>query len=200
MDQYTYFAKLRDNTPIWIRHLRSNDKTCLKTEFEKMSDRSRYFRFMSYQKTLSPSLLKHLTEIDHINHVALCAGTICADSRKGVGVARYIRSKTNPTTAEAAITVVDAYQHRGAGSILLQILSQIALDNGIEFFQGYILPENEKMLTFIRRYHPKIQLEEGPLFRADLDLSMIVNQKLKYEILNCDKKRSIRDKQVSFSG
>lgn len=163
-----------------------------------MSERSRYFRFLSYQRTLPPSLLKHLTEIDNIDHVALCAGTLCEEGRRGVGIARYIRSKTNPAIAEAAITVVDGYQHRGAGSILLHLLSQIATNNGIQFFQGYILPENEKMLNFIRRYHPKIQLE-GPLFRADLNLSIIINQERNFEIWNQEKFGVIQNKQMSVS-
>jgi hypothetical protein len=183
MPRHTYFARLNDDTSIWIRHLRSNDKTCLKTEFKNMSERSRYFRFMSYRKTLSPSLLKHLTEIDNINHVALCAGTLCVEGRKGVGIARYIRFKDDPTVAEAAITVVDAYQRCGAGSILLQVLSQIAWNNGIRTFQGYILPENQKMINFVRRYQAQIQLEEGPLYRVNLDIPIIFENNYQTDIL-----------------
>ena len=186
MIRHTYFARLNDDTSIWIRHLRSSDKTCLKTEFENMSEKSRYFRFMSWQKTLSPSLLKHLTEIDHINHVALCAGTLCTEGRKGVGIARYIRCKDNPAIAEAAITVVDAYQHCGAGSILLQVLSQIAWNNGIRTFQGYILPENQKMINFVRRYQVRIQLERGPLYRVDLDIPIILKNNYRMDILRCN--------------
>jgi hypothetical protein len=36
------------------------------------------------------------------------------------------------------------------GSILFQLLLQIARNDRTEHFQGYILPENKKMLNFIK--------------------------------------------------
>ena len=51
--------------------------------------------------------------------------------------------------AEAAVTVVDAYQGRGVGTLLLRQLSQSAYDNGIRSFRGYVLQNNTPMLSLL---------------------------------------------------
>ena len=53
---------------------------------------------------------------------------------QGVGVARYVRELDRPHVAEAAVTVVDAWQHRGLGGKLLRRLCARATENRIRVF------------------------------------------------------------------
>jgi GNAT superfamily N-acetyltransferase len=60
------------------------------------------------------------TDLDLRDHEAMIA---LDESGEGVGVARYVRNNPPPDTAEVAVTVVDGWQGRGLGTLLLQAIS-----------------------------------------------------------------------------
>jgi hypothetical protein len=68
-----------------IRPICPADKQQLVDAFERLSERSRYRRFLSPRPHLSEAELSYLTEVDHHDHEALIA--IDPDSHEGVGVA-----------------------------------------------------------------------------------------------------------------
>ena len=74
-----------------------------------------------------------------------------------VGVARYIRLREDPATAEVAVTVVDPWQGRGAGSALLALLATRAREEGITTFRATCLAENRAMLDLLRALGPTSQ-------------------------------------------
>ena len=81
---------------------------------------------------LSVDELAFFTEIDHVDHEAI--GALDPATGEGVGVARYVRERERPHVAEAAVTVVDAWQHRGLGGKLLRRLCARATENRIRVF------------------------------------------------------------------
>jgi GNAT superfamily N-acetyltransferase len=50
---------------------------------------------------------------------------------QGLGDAFYVRDVRRPDTAEVAVTVVDEWQGRGLGTLLLEVISARALDEGV---------------------------------------------------------------------
>ena len=96
----------------------------------------------------------YLTEIDYVDHFAWIG--LNADDHGGIGVARYVRMRDDPTAAEAAIVVVDAYQRRGAGTILLQLLGASALANGITHFVGEALAENQPIRELLENLGARV--------------------------------------------
>ncbi|MDH3838454.1 MAG: GNAT family N-acetyltransferase [Desulfobacteraceae bacterium] len=170
--------RLRDRTPVLIRLLNQDDKEELKIGFEKLSTKSKYRRFFVPISSLSNSQLKHLTEIDNKNHLALCAYIVGQDGMFGIGVARYFRvedepktAEDEPKTAEFALTIIDEYQSQGLGTELLNLLIQCARKNGIRKFIGYMLAENSSMLKILKHLGAQIRREDGPIQRVDLILS-----------------------------
>jgi GNAT superfamily N-acetyltransferase len=133
---------LRDGTTVLIQPIRPEDKRALERAFARLSDRSRYSRFLAPMERLSPTMLAYLTEVDHRDHEAL----IAFDPRSGeaVGVARYVR--TEVTSAEAAVTVLDDWQGLGLGTGLTSLLAERALEEGIEQFTAVLLAENKEMI------------------------------------------------------
>lgn len=161
---------LNDGTEVLIRSVRRVNRECYLKGFQQLSERSRYFRFFSNQRSLSEKQLQYFTEIDNIYQLALCAIDVSGKNMVGIGMARCFRTKRDPDLAEFTITVIDAYQHRGLGTLLFNIMIQTAQRNGIQKIFGYVLPENEVMLRLLRRFGATVQLERGPMFRVELDL------------------------------
>jgi GNAT superfamily N-acetyltransferase len=132
---------LSDGSRVEIRPLVPDDKAGLSAGFERLSELSRYRRFLSPTSRLTSQQLAYLTEVDHHDHEALVA--IEPSSRDGLAIARYVRSQVNPREAEAAVAVADDWQRRGLGTALLRHLAARALDEGITCFTGLVLKENE---------------------------------------------------------
>ena len=145
MSTYPVELTLRDGSTALIRPIRSEDKRTLARAFERLSEESRYSRFLAPMERLSPSMLAYLTEVDHRDHEALIA--FDAPSRDAVGVGRYVR--TDGGSAEAAVTVIDDWQGRGLGTGLTSLLAERALEEGIERFTAVLLAENKEMIALL---------------------------------------------------
>ena len=134
-------VELRDGSRVRIRQLGPNDKAGLAAGFERLSELSRYRRFLSPTADLTARQLAYLTEVDHHDHEALVA--IEPSSRDGLGVARYVRSSKDRQEAEFAVAVADDWQGRGLGTALLRHLAMRAREEGITRFTGLVSSENE---------------------------------------------------------
>jgi L-amino acid N-acyltransferase YncA len=142
--------ELRDGSHVRIRPVRPLDKPVILQAFEQLGSRSRYRRFLGYKKELSVAELEALTEVDHHDQEALCA--IDPETGDGVGIARYVRlTPGRPEAAEAAVTVVDAWQGRGVGGALLTRLAARARDEGIRELTATLLSDNRAVLALFRK-------------------------------------------------
>jgi L-amino acid N-acyltransferase YncA len=143
----TYRARLEDGTQLLFRLIRPADKDLLARGFTELSDRSRYERFFSHLKGLSEAQLRYLTEVDHEDHsawVAIVPGN--SEGARGVGVGRWVRLPQEPTVAEVAVTVIDAFHRRGIGRTLMYLAAVSALAKGISTFQAWVLGDNKATL------------------------------------------------------
>jgi GNAT superfamily N-acetyltransferase len=130
-----------------IRPIAPVDEQALLEGFKRLSPESRYRRFLSPHGTLTRRELRYLTEVDHHDHEALVATDPL--SGEGVGVARYVRSKDDPTVAEVAVAVIDDRQRQGVGTRLLSALAERARTEGIASFTALVLADNELMLNLL---------------------------------------------------
>ena len=101
---------------------------------------------------LSEEKVRYLTEIDHHDHEAI----IALDERtgEGIGVARYVRDPQRPGVAEVAVTVIDDWQGRGLGTLLLEVLSARAREEGITTFTALMLATNQEMMDLFEALGP----------------------------------------------
>lgn len=127
--------------PIRIRPIRPSDAPALAAGFEALSESSRYLRFHSGMRRLSDGLLRYLTEVDGVDHVALVA---LAPDGHGIGVGRFVRDRNAPDTAEIALTVADEVQGRGVGRRLLAQLAAAAETRGIRMFTARVISGNSR--------------------------------------------------------
>jgi GNAT superfamily N-acetyltransferase len=144
--------ELRDGSHVRIRQGHSSDRELLLEGFERLSEESRYRRFLAPTAELSETMVRHLIEVDHRDHEAMIA--IDDGTGEGVGVARYVRHAPRPEAAEVAVTVVDDWQGRGLGTVLLEAISVRAREEGITTFTASLLAKNQEMLDLFERLAP----------------------------------------------
>lgn len=146
-DDYREEAQLADGSRVQLRVVAPEDRELLRHGFGRLSSETRFLRFMGRKPALSEEELKALTDLDGMDQLAIGAVRLDPEAgpSEGLGVARFVRSPDEPDVAEAAVTVVDAAQGRGLGSILLRRLAAAARERGVRRFGGEILVCNEPM-------------------------------------------------------
>jgi len=167
---------LDDGTEIRIRRVRPDDRELIRKGLRHFSQRSTYMRFFTPVVRFSEEHLDYLTDVDGVDHLALGALDVTGGEEQGVGVARYIRLRQEPHVAEAAVAVLDAYQGRGIGSLLLAALSRCAAAHGIEIFRAYLLEENRRFLRFLQAIGAIRQQKEGDIVQVDLPVYRELSQ------------------------
>lgn len=150
-----------------VRLMGPDDKDGLQRGFSCLSKRSVLQRFNSPLKALTPGQLRYLTDIDNRSHLAVCAYVSKGGEDFGIAVARYVAIGQSGETAELALTVIDNYQNRGVGSMLLEELMALARCNGISTLRAHVRTDNRPMLHILNRYAPRL-VRDGGLYRADI--------------------------------
>lgn len=141
---------LRDGTRVLVRAVRSSDAVALQNGFAALSDTSRALRFLRPRTELTSGEVRDLTTPDHDWHEAIGALDITHDPARPAGIARYFRLEGDPSSAELAVTVVDAYQARGLGTLLLGLLLRTASEAGVERFLALVGRRNHAMIGLLR--------------------------------------------------
>jgi acetyl coenzyme A synthetase (ADP forming)-like protein len=132
---------LKDGTTLRLRPPVTADLPRLVRFFEGLSEQSLYLRFHGFP-TVGPRLAEPFVDPDWESSGALI-GEIGDDV---VSLASYSRLR-DPTSAEVAFTVAEAFQGRGIGTRMLEQLAAIAAANGMERFIAEVLPGNRAMLS-----------------------------------------------------
>lgn len=135
---------------VCLRPITPDDRKRILEGLQSLSVETSYRRFFTPTFYPSEATLRYLTHPDGERHVALGAVDCTREGTPGIGAARYVRLAEQPSVAEAAVVVVDAYQQRGVGSLLLAALSRVAADRGVVRFRGYVLADNRAFLTYLR--------------------------------------------------
>jgi GNAT superfamily N-acetyltransferase len=158
---------LRDGATVVVRPIAEADADRLRRMFDRLSPTTVYRRFFSPIVRPRESVLHHLATVDHDHRDALVA----LDGDEIVGVARYDGTKT-PHQAEIAITVEDAWQHRGVGSVLLRMLTKRARAHGYDHFFASMLADNRPALSLLHQLAPgaQVSLDSGA-YEATIDLT-----------------------------
>jgi len=149
LERYETDALLRDGSSIHIRAIRADDKDRLQEHFHALGFDSVRFRFLGAKKDLTPAELRYFTELDFSRHVGLVAVRQHDGEEQFIGVGRYICAENDHRRAEFALAVVDAWQGRGVGTLLMEHLCRIASAEGVERFEADILATNRKMFDVL---------------------------------------------------
>jgi len=158
--------RLGDGVVVHVRPICRADGDRLRRMFTRLSPTTIYLRFFSPLTELHDSVVEHFTAVDHDRREAVVA----LDGDEIVGVARYDGTST-PGEAELAVTVEDAWQHRGLGKLLVSLLTNEATAHGFDAFAASMLPDNRVALSMLHRLAPgtRATLASGA-YEATIDL------------------------------
>lgn len=171
--RYREALVLADGARGVVRLLRADDKELLRRGFERLSEEARYQRFFVGKRMLLDGELRYLTELDQVDHVALVAvrPPTAGLLDEAMAVARAVRLPFEPAVYEVAVTVVDAFQRRGLGTLLFARIVEAIGERGGRRLRFCVLPSNRAMLDFLRRAAPEAELVDADgLVQVDVPL------------------------------
>src|SRR5512144_1371426 len=135
---------LRDGSTLRLRPPGRADADAILDFFRTLSEQSLYMRFHGFP-SLGPEIVEQVLDPDWAEQGALLGSLVENGTERVVALANYARLR-DPTVAEAAFAVADAYQRRGVGTRLVEQLAERAARHGIERFVAEVLPDNRRML------------------------------------------------------
>lgn len=161
-----------DGRPWLLRPIRPEDAEPLQTFVRELSDESRYMRFVSMMRELTPRMLARYTRIDYDRELALVA-TIQQPNpdHRGlmretiIGFSHYLRNPDG-RGAEYALVIADAWQRHRLGMHLMNGLITAAKQQGLTYIDGLVLAANRPMLKLMTRLGFQVDIdEEDPAMR-----------------------------------
>jgi protein lysine acetyltransferase len=157
----------RDGTELMLRPVLPGDTERVAHGHVRFSPETLYRRFLSV-RTPTEALLRFLFEVDYVDHFVW----IVADGADGPVVAdgRFVRDPDDPTLAEVAFTVADAYQGRGIGMLLLAALVVAARADGIKRFQARVLTDNLPARALMDRLDASWERDEPGIVTTIVDV------------------------------
>lgn len=140
---------LRDGRRVVLRQIRAQDKAGLLAAFHRLSDDSRYTRFMASMRELPDAMLESATHPVAGREFALVAVSDDGEAGTIVGGARYAAGPGSDT-CEFAITVADDWHGVGLAKCLMHSLIAVARAAGYRNMEGYVLASNTSMRRLAR--------------------------------------------------
>ncbi len=170
----------RDGTELMVRPVLPGDTVRVAHGHVQFSPETLYRRFLSV-RTPTEALLRYLFEVDYVDHFVW----VVTDGVDGPVVAdgRFVRDPDDPTLAEIAFTVADAYQGRGIGMLLLAALVVAARVDGIKRFQARVLTDNLPARAMLDRFDPIWERDEPGIVTTVVDVPKPTDLPVKPKVL-----------------
>jgi CRP-like cAMP-binding protein len=145
-----------DGTELLLRPVLPGDAERFVEGSAAFSRETLYRRFLSGGAP-TKAQLAYLFEVDYVDHFVwvVTAGV----EGPIVGDARFVRDTDNPASAEIALTVADAYQGRGIGTLLLGALAVAACVDDITQFHALLLADNAAARALGDKFHTRWEPE-----------------------------------------
>jgi RimJ/RimL family protein N-acetyltransferase len=146
------------------------DETALSEMLYSLSEHSVRTRYMTRTMTFPHEKVQQLTNIDYTQDLAIVGVVPGVSGEDIVAIAQYyLDPKTQ--AAEVAFLVQDEWQQKGMGSFLLDYITQVAKQRGVQRFYAKVLPDNRPMLAIFQNSGYRVNIEfDGDLYNISYDL------------------------------
>jgi acetyltransferase len=137
--------------PILLRPIRPADEPAWQDLVDRCSPETLHARFFHRLGRTTHSLAARYCAIDYDREIALVAMTEDGGEEKMIGVCRLSREH-DPSKAEYAVLVEDAYQQRGIGAALTEHALQIARRWEVTELHGATQGPNRRMVGLFSKF------------------------------------------------
>ncbi|TGD87337.1 GNAT family N-acetyltransferase [Mycolicibacterium sp. CH28] len=163
---------LKDGTELMLRPVLPGDSARTSNGPVEYSTETLYRRFMS-MRAPSMALMNYLFQVDYVDHFVW----VLVDGPDGPVVAdvRFVRDQADPSVAEIAFIVGDAYQGRGIGNLLMDALTIAAHVGGVKRFTARVLSDNMPMRMILDRFGAHWEREEPGVVTTEFDVPKVVS-------------------------
>jgi acyl-CoA hydrolase/GNAT superfamily N-acetyltransferase len=161
LESYKTSMQLQDGAIVEFRPLMPSDEFAYRNFFYSLQEDTIYSRFFYYKRLFShETVQKHWASVDYRKNMSL-VGVISMSGRKEIiAIASYAQAGEEGK-AEVALVVREDYQNMGVGSHLLQMLEEIAGENGYRGFVANVLRENTGMIHVFKKRYPHARVLRG---------------------------------------
>ena len=144
-------ARLPDGTRVFLRPLRASDLKHAQDYFRGFSEESKYLRFMTPTPNLTPETLALVVAVLKEANAGITVAIVDRGQEEVlIGGARIVPTGRR-RCCEFALSIVDEWQGRGLGKILMREAVRLAHDLGYHRIEGTVLTINSKMLRVAQR-------------------------------------------------
>ncbi|MDA0246469.1 MAG: GNAT family N-acetyltransferase [Chloroflexi bacterium] len=164
--QYSRPWRTKQGLDVTIRPIRPEDEPQIVAFHSTLSEQSvylRYFQSLNMHQRTNHDRLTKICFIDYDREMALVAEH--KDPATGelaiVAVGRLTRQPLDPSEAEFATIVADAYHGQGLGTVILERLIEIGRVEGLHKITAVTLPENLAMKRVFERLGFAFGREDG---------------------------------------
>ncbi len=173
-DAQTCTFRLRQGERITVHAIRPQDADSLQAYVRGLSSETRRNRFLGAVSELTPARVEHLIHMDRPHQVALLGFARTGAESQIVAEAMLVKAP-NSRRCEIALSVADAWQRKGVGTLLLRTLECRARMLGARFLFGDVLRTNTAMKWLARRagFSIRTTFTDARLVEVDKDLSML---------------------------
>jgi RimJ/RimL family protein N-acetyltransferase len=160
-------VELRDGTSLEVRPIRPADADALVALHARLSADTIYRRYFGARPHLATADVERFTRVDGRARFALVA----VRGSDLVAVARY-EGRPGQRSAELAVVIDDALQHRGVGRLMLERLVDVAREAGLDTLEADVLAGNAAMLALLRTLGLSQRREtDGETVTVSIDLT-----------------------------
>jgi acetyltransferase len=156
----TLHRSLDDGTPVRLRPLEAADLKQAAQFFAGMSEQSRYMRFMAPMPRLTPSAVDMVERTLWESRSFVLVALADADGQERIIGGIRIVPTDRDAVCEFSVIVLDRWQGKGLGTLLLHEVEKHAKRLGFHELEGIILSLNTKMLTAAQ--HNRYKLARHP--------------------------------------
>lgn len=167
LENYKKRVTLKNGKSIGLRPLLPSDEFAYRNFFYQLQDSTIYYRFFSKKKMFSHEVVqKQVAGLDYHNQISIIGLTQKRGYKEIMAIGSY--AMESEEYAEVAFVVREDFQGLGIATYLLDMLEDIAKENGFKGFTASILQDNKAMFNVFKKRYPSLKASAGGGGTVDL--------------------------------